>query len=446
MFSVTTVFKTFNSSYFHKKLYSISFIKSYQASYSSLPFNSSTNSDLLLNQNLQSNQQLEQKKSVVLSKSRPKSIRKVIPKSSHVSFNTISQLQANQIPITMLTAHDFQSARLLAMAAAPKLKMMKKEEEEEEEEYEPGIDICLCGDSLAMVALGYQSTNELRLDEYISHLKAVRRGIDSVRQRPDDWPGEIEYVYREPLLIADLPFGTYEGNSEKGLETSLNLISKGRIDGVKIEGGIENLSLMKRLNEFDIPVIGHLGLLPQRIAGEGGMKVQGHKDFRKAEKIIENALTLIRSGYLKGLVLEAIPNELCSIIKEELNQDKIKDDEDEDDQSIFLIGIGAGQKDLDGQVLVQSDLLGSLDFIKPKFVLNDQNVLLSSSSTSTSSFNPNLNLNPIKSSWDLGQRLIENYIKLVRLQRFPDLNGLHSYKMDLNLLKKLEKKKNLKKT
>ncbi|KAH9810220.1 ketopantoate hydroxymethyltransferase-domain-containing protein [Melampsora americana] len=332
-----------------------------------------------------------------------------LTKSTNVTFETISNLYKSKIPITMLTAHDFQSARLLAMSSYTQSQKSKPDQTSDQQSLPNGVDFCLCGDSLAMVSLGYTSTNELSLEEFTYHLKAVRRGLDSVLQPPPNQSDENPYHYRMPLLVADLPFGTFEGqNPDRGLRTALKLISEARIDAVKIEGGTEQIPLIKILKQYGVPVIGHLGLQPQRIAGQGGMKVQGSKEIESARDIIKTAIELQSSGVV-GIVLEAIPEKLSIEIQKRL--------------SIFTIGIGAGQS-VDGQVLVTSDLLGSLDSVKPRFIMDHP-----SNGYQVSKSNPR---------WDLELQITHEYISQTRSKQFPNPDGQHSYKMNSSVFNQLQ--------
>lgn len=378
----------------HQLLFTINF----QARYSSQAFNSQ--SDL---------QESDQKQRLPHTNS---SRSTALTKSSNVTFEIISDLYKSKIPITMLTAHDFQSARLLAMSSYTQSQQSGQDQPPNLHSVPNGVDICLCGDSLAMVSLGYTSTNELSLEEFTYHLKAVRRGLDSVSQPPptqSDDRVQNSYYYRMPLLVADLPFGTFEGqNPDRGLRTALKLVSEARIDAVKIEGGLEQIPLIKILKQYGIPVIGHLGLQPQRIAGQGGMRVQGSREIESARNIIKTAIELESSGVV-GIVLEAIPEKLSIEIQKRL--------------SIFTIGIGAGQS-ADGQVLVTSDLLGSLDSIKPRFIMDHP---------------PHgyqvPNVNP---RWNLELQIIHEYIYQTRSKQFPHPNGQHSYKMNSSVFNQLQ--------
>ncbi|POV98093.1 hypothetical protein PSHT_14216 [Puccinia striiformis] len=322
-------------------------------------------------------------------------------KSSVVTFKTLKKFYQKEIPITMLTAFDYATARMIGMATAPS----ESEKIDNGTALPSGIDVCLCGDSMANVCLGYQSTTELGLDEFVYHLKAIRRGLDSLKTELD---------YRIPLLIADLPFGTYEASVEQGIQTATRMVQAARVDGVKIEGGKELRPLIERLSSFGIPVIGHIGLTPQRASSLGGFKVQGHDCPTKAREIIADAIELERAGCL-GIVIEAVPVELIDTLKKLLK--------------VPLIGIGAGPQ-TDGQVLVTSDLVGTLAShsthlknLKPKFVPN----FASSVKLNQHSQNP---------SFDLSLQIIRTYIHRVRTRQFPQI-GLHTYGMKPEVLQKL---------
>jgi 3-methyl-2-oxobutanoate hydroxymethyltransferase len=187
----------------------------------------------------------------------------------------------------MLTAYDYPSA--LACSAY-------------------GVDITLVGDSLAQVCLGYNSTTQLTLEEMIHHARAVARGTTS------------------SFLVADMPFGSYHACPEDGVRNAVRLIQEGRVEGVKIEGGPEVVECVRRLTRIGIPVMGHVGLLPQRHTALSGYKVQG-KDYLSAQRVLLAALALQAAGVF-SIVLEAIPHQLGTYITKRLN--------------IPTIGIGAG--------------------------------------------------------------------------------------------------------
>lgn len=215
------------------------------------------------------------------------------------------------IPISVLTAHDYPSAIAANNA---------------------GVDIVLVGDSLAMVACGYDNTTQLKLDEMLYHCMAVKRGAKS------------------SYLVGDLPFGSYEISEEEAMRSAIRLVQEGGMECVKLEGGAEMASTIKRITKNGISVMGHIGLLPQRQASLGGFKVQG-KTVAQADAILKDALAIQDAGCM-GMVLEAIPPQVASYITSKL--------------SVPTIGIGAGNG-CSGQVLVQLDMLGAFDRFKPKF-------------------------------------------------------------------------------
>ncbi|KAJ8098745.1 ketopantoate hydroxymethyltransferase-domain-containing protein [Lipomyces tetrasporus] len=231
---------------------------------------------------------------------------------SKVTLNTIRTLHKKNIPITALTAHDFPSGIVADRA---------------------GIDLALVGDSLAMVELGYDNTNHVTMEEMLSHSRAVARGC------------------KTPFLVADLPFGTYEISPEQALENSIRLVREGNVEGVKLEGGVEMADTIKKITTAGIPVLGHIGLTPQRSASLGGFKVQG-RTFTGARKLLHSAQALQDAGCF-AIVLEAIPAPVAKVVTQAL--------------TIPTIGIGAGNQ-CSGQVLVQLDMLGSFDKFTPKFV------------------------------------------------------------------------------
>lgn len=214
--------------------------------------------------------------------------------------------------LTMLTAYDYSSATLVD---------------------ECGIDMILVGDSLGMVMLGRDDTISVTMDEMIHHCRAVTRGT------------------RQALVIADMPFMSYEPGVETAMKNAARLFQEGNARAVKLEGGHEVVPQIAALVKAGIPVVGHIGLTPQRVATLGGFKVQG-KTADAAIRLIEEAKALETAGAF-CIVLEAIPSSIAKRITEAV--------------SVPTIGIGAG-KDCDGQVLVFHDLLGLFDRFVPKFV------------------------------------------------------------------------------
>lgn len=213
--------------------------------------------------------------------------------------------------IVCLTAYDYPTARLLD---------------------EAGVDVLLVGDSLAMVALGYDSTLPVTLDEMIHHARAVRRGT------------------KRALLVADMPFGSYHSDTAESLRNAVRFVKEAGAEAVKVEGGERRLELIARLTEAEIPVMGHIGLTPQSVNALGGYRVQG-KTTDSAEQLLRDARAVEAAGAF-AVVLEAVPRELAAQITRELR--------------IPTIGIGAGP-DCDGQILVVNDLLGLTFGPLPKF-------------------------------------------------------------------------------
>jgi 3-methyl-2-oxobutanoate hydroxymethyltransferase len=220
--------------------------------------------------------------------------------------------------IVCLTAYDYPTARLLD---------------------EAGVDVILVGDSVAMVALGYDSTLPVTLDEMIHHARAVRRGT------------------KHALLVADMPFGSYHSETAESLRNAVRFVKEAGVEAVKVEGGERRLELIARLTEAEIPVMGHIGLTPQSVNALGGYRVQG-KTTDSAEQLLRDARAVEAAGAF-AVVLEAVPRELAAQITRELR--------------IPTIGIGAGP-DCDGQILVVHDLLGLTFDQTPKFARKYANV------------------------------------------------------------------------
>ncbi|KAJ3465285.1 hypothetical protein MRS44_005943 [Fusarium solani] len=231
-----------------------------------------------------------------------------------VTLGTLRSLHRRGEPITVMTAHDFPSAHVADHA---------------------GMDMVLVGDSLAMVALGMEDTSEVVLEEMLLHCRSVARATKSA------------------FTVGDLPMGTYEIGPEQALATAIRFIKQGRVQGVKLEGGKEMAPTIKKITTAGIPVLGHVGLTPQRQNALGGFRVQG-KTSAGAMSILEDALAIQEAGCF-AMVVEAVPAEVAALITEKL--------------SIPTIGIGAGNG-CSGQVLVQVDMTGNFPpgrFL-PKFV------------------------------------------------------------------------------
>ncbi|SIO32216.1 3-methyl-2-oxobutanoate hydroxymethyltransferase [Halodesulfovibrio marinisediminis] len=223
----------------------------------------------------------------------------------------IRQSKGNR-KLTMLTAYDYSSATLVD---------------------ECDIDMILVGDSLGMVMLGRDDTISVTVDEMVHHTKAVVRGA------------------KRSLVVADMPFMSYEISVEDAMRNAARLFQEGGARAVKLEGGHTVVPQVKALVSAGIPVVGHIGLTPQRVASLGGFKVQG-KTAEAANVLVEEAKALEAAGVF-CIVLEAIPAPIAARITQEL--------------SVPTIGIGAGAE-CDGQVLVFHDLLGLFDRFVPKFV------------------------------------------------------------------------------
>jgi 3-methyl-2-oxobutanoate hydroxymethyltransferase len=220
--------------------------------------------------------------------------------------------------ITCLTAYDYPTARLLD---------------------EAGVDVVLVGDSVAMVALGYESTLPLTLEEALHHTKAVRRGV------------------QRALVVADMPYGSYHGDISESLRNAMRFVKEAGAEAVKVEGGERRLELIARLTEAEIPVMGHVGLTPQSVNALGGYRVQG-KTPGTAEQVLRDARSVEAAGAF-AIVLEAMPRELAAEITRTVR--------------IPTIGIGAGP-DCDGQILVLHDMLGLTFQAQPKFARRYANV------------------------------------------------------------------------
>ena len=202
-----------------------------------------------------------------------------------------------------------------------------------------GLDILLVGDSLGMVVLGYDSTVPVTMDEMLHHCKAVRRGA------------------KNALLVGDMPFGSFQADSGETIRNAIRFLKEAGMDAVKLEGGTSQAETTRLLVKAGIPVMGHIGLLPQLVSATGGFKVQGRSEDG-ARQLIEDAKALEEAGCF-SIVLEAIPDRLATIITESVR--------------IPTIGIGAGPN-CDGQVLVLHDLIGLYPRFTPRFVKKYANI------------------------------------------------------------------------
>jgi len=235
-----------------------------------------------------------------------------------VTTHVLQEMKLKNEKIAMLTAYDFSMARLLDKA---------------------GIDVILVGDSASNVMAGHTSTLPITLNEMIYHAVSVVRAV------------------KRALVIADMPFGTYQGNSKEALNSAIRIMKESGADAVKMEGGREILESVDRILSAGIPVMGHLGLTPQSIHKFGTYVVRATEE-KEAMKLVEDAHLLDQAGCF-GLVLEKIPARLAGKVSSEVR--------------IPVIGIGAGP-DVDGQVLVLHDMLGITQEFSPRFLRRYHNL------------------------------------------------------------------------
>ncbi len=233
-------------------------------------------------------------------------------KDEKITIADLIQKKKNKEKITMLTAYDYQMAKLID---------------------EADIDMILVGDSVGNVVLGYDSTVPVTMEEMLHHAKAVRRGV------------------KKAFLVGDMPFMSYNISIEKAIANAGRFMKEAGAQAVKLEGAGVMTPVVRRIVEAGIPVVGHIGLTPQTTSKLSGYKVQG-KDLKGARDILDSAFALQQAGCF-SLILECVPSALARLITRNLN--------------IPTIGIGAGPY-CDGQVLVSYDLLGIVKEFKPKFV------------------------------------------------------------------------------
>ncbi len=229
-----------------------------------------------------------------------------------VNLPRLAEMKRAGDPIVMVTAYDYPSAQIAE---------------------EAGVDVVLVGDTAAMVVLGYDATTPVGMDEMVTMTSAVRRGL------------------KTPLLIGDLPFGSYESSNELAVESAQRFVKEAGVDAVKLERGGASVDRARAIIRAGIPVMGHVGLTPQSATALGGFKAQG-KTAAQAEQLAEEALALQSVGCF-AIVFEAIPADVTKVLMPRLE--------------IPVIGIGAGPN-TDGQVLVWHDLLGLYSGHQPKFV------------------------------------------------------------------------------
>lgn len=229
-----------------------------------------------------------------------------------ITTHVLLEMKERGEKISMLTAYDFSMARIVDAA---------------------GIDVILVGDSASNVMAGHETTLPITLDQMIYHAGSVVRGVERA------------------LVVVDLPFGTYQGNSKEALVSTIRIMKESGAHAVKMEGGEEIIESIKRILTAGVPVMGHLGLTPQSIYKFGTYQVRAKEDW-EAEKLIRDSKLLEEAGCF-ALVLEKIPSELAKKVAESL--------------SIPVIGIGAGMH-VDGQVLVVHDMLGINNEFNPRFL------------------------------------------------------------------------------
>ena len=228
------------------------------------------------------------------------------------TVTTLLEQKKNNDKITMLTAYDYSTAKLID---------------------EAGINTILVGDSLGMVMLGYEDTLSVTMEDMIHHSAAVARGA------------------KNAFIVTDMPFMSYQTSVYDAVVNAGRLMKEGRANAVKLEGGLEVCPQIRAIVDCAIPVVAHLGLTPQSVNAFGGFKVQG-KDLENAKRIVDEAKAVEAAGACM-VVLECVPAKLATYITKQL--------------SIPTIGIGAGNG-CDGQVLVYQDMLAMYADMKPKFV------------------------------------------------------------------------------
>jgi len=229
-----------------------------------------------------------------------------------ITTNSLNEMKQKNEKITMLTSYDYTMAKIID---------------------DSGIDVILVGDSASNVMAGHETTLPITLDQMIYHASSVVRAV------------------KRSLVVVDLPFGTYQGNSKEALNSSIKIMKESGAHAVKMEGGSEISESIQRILTAGIPVMGHLGLTPQSIYKFGTYTVRA-KQKEEANKLISDAKHLESIGCF-ALVLEKVPSSLAKKVSETV--------------SIPVIGIGAG-KDVDGQVLVTHDMIGMTKEFNPRFL------------------------------------------------------------------------------
>jgi len=233
-------------------------------------------------------------------------------KYKRITTNVLQEMKARDEKISMLTSYDYTLAKIVDDA---------------------GIDVILVGDSASNVVAGHETTLPITLDNMIYHASSVVRAV------------------KRSLVVVDLPFGSYQGDSQRALESSIRIMKESGAHAVKLEGGSEIIESIERILTAGIPVMGHLGLTPQSIYKFGTYTVRA-KENAEAKKLVEDAKLLEKTGCF-SIVLEKIPARLAKKVARSVK--------------IPIIGIGAGS-DVDGQVLVLHDMLGMTHEFNPRFL------------------------------------------------------------------------------
>lgn len=257
-----------------------------------------------------------------------------------VTTHVLQEMKTSGEKISMLTAYDFTMAKIVDAA---------------------GIDVILVGDSASNVMAGHETTLPITLDQMIYHASSVVRAVDRA------------------LIVVDLPFGTYQGNSKEALNTAIRIMKESGAHAVKLEGGLEVTESIQRILTAGIPVMGHLGLTPQSIYKFGTYNVRA-KEEAEAKKLLEDAVALEKAGCF-AIVVEKIPAKLAEKVAQKI--------------TIPVIGIGAGGG-VDGQVLVFHDMVGLNNEFNPRFLRRYLNL------------------------YDEIKGAVKNYIKDVKSKDFPN--------------------------
>ena len=236
----------------------------------------------------------------------------IASRAKRITTNTLQEMKANKEKIAMLTAYDYSLARLVDSS---------------------GIDVILVGDSASNVMAGHETTVPITLDQMIYHAQSVVRAV------------------QRALVVVDMPFGTYQSDSNNALKSAIRIMKETGGHAVKLEGGREVLPAVRKIIDAGIPVMGHLGLTPQSIYKFGTYSVRAKED-EEAARLMEDAMDLQEAGCF-SIVFEKIPAKLAAEVSSSL--------------TIPTIGIGAGV-DCDGQVLVLHDMLGITQEFSPRFL------------------------------------------------------------------------------